>query len=222
MISSEGPRMIIRAEDLSPGQVRSLFEEAIAPRPLAIVSTTGAYGVPHLYVLEWYSSACPFPPMPYFTIDPADGGGRGQELLDQLGASGDFVLNGVDESLASALPVIQGPREPHASEFSRAGLTAVPSSRVRALRVRESPTHMECHVLDIFQTGNCWTVLGGALEFHLREDIHQNGKIKQSAHRAIGRVGHGLHCRCSNPHVLQPSLSTTEHGLPSDAEGGPG
>lgn len=207
---------ILKADDLSPGQLHTIFQEAIAPRPLAIVSSTGAAGVTQLYATEWYSSACSYPPMQYFAVDPDAAEGRGGELLEHLRTNRELVLNGVDEALAPALAVIEGPRDAAASDLKRAGLTALPSVAVGAPRIKESPTHLECRVLDIFPTGNRFVVLATVLAFHVRDDLYmEGGKIAQEAYRAVGKIGPTDYCRSSQLYLMTPGLPITEDGVPA-------
>ncbi|MQA81828.1 MAG: hypothetical protein GEV10_25720 [Streptosporangiales bacterium] len=207
---------VLRPDDMSAKQLDALFRQAIGPRPLAIVSTTGRFGITHLYVTEWYSSACSYPPTQYFSIDPEAEEWRGGELLDHLRANRDFVLNGVDEALAPALAIIEGPRDPDSSALQRARLTAIPSTQVGSPRVKESPTQLECRVLDIFSVGNRYVVIGAVVAFHVREDLfdEHGGKIEQTAYRAVGRIGLDEHIRCSELYLMSPSLPITADGMP--------
>jgi flavin reductase (DIM6/NTAB) family NADH-FMN oxidoreductase RutF len=207
---------VLRVDEMSAEDIDVVFRETIAPRPVAIVSTTGRFGVTDLYVTEWYSSACSYPPIQYFAVDPEAGDGRGGELLDYLRANRDFVLNGVDEALAPALAIIEGPRDPHNSSLQRARLTAIPSTQVGSPRVKESPTQLECRVLDVFPVGNRFVVMGAVLAIHVREDLFDEagGKIEQTAYRAVGRVGDEEHNRCSELYLMTPSLPITADGLP--------
>jgi flavin reductase (DIM6/NTAB) family NADH-FMN oxidoreductase RutF len=177
--------VILLPEQLSPAGWQAVFAEAVAPRPLAIVSLPG----PDLHVVEWYSTACAYPPVQYFSVGPWDE--RGEELLASIWEAGDFVLNGVDEPLAGRLPAL-------------AGVTREPSVSVRSPRIRESPAQMECRLLDVIPCGDGRLVAGEVLAFHVRDDLYHDDRIDARAYRAVGRVGSGGSCTTAEPYVMEP------------------
>ena len=70
---------------------------------------------------------------------PADRLGVHKDTVRNLEATGDFVVNVVDDALAERMNLTSGDYPPAVDEFVLAGLTAAPSTTVRAPRVREAP-----------------------------------------------------------------------------------
>jgi flavin reductase (DIM6/NTAB) family NADH-FMN oxidoreductase RutF len=185
----------------SAEQLEQLFDAAIAPRPIGLISTLGAAGRPFLHPVSWYSTAAVNPPVQYFAVMEQDGA-RGALLLDQLREQREFVINSVDETVARALPAIVA----DGADLLTAGLSARPSVKVAPYRIAESPAQMECRVLDIvpLADGASHVVFGGVAHFHVREDLEENGRIDQRRFVAVGKLAEDVYCRCRELYRMRP------------------
>jgi flavin reductase (DIM6/NTAB) family NADH-FMN oxidoreductase RutF len=109
-----------------------------------------------------------------------------------LEATGDFVVNVVDDALAERMNLTSGEYPPEVDEFVLAGLMAVPSTKVRAPRVREAPINLECRVAQILRVGRGphSLVLGEILYFHFRDDLYDpgTGRIDMRRLKPVGRL----------------------------------
>ncbi len=190
---------------LTSDDLARIFDHAIGPRPVALVSTIGDEGRPYLFPISWYSSACSFPPVQYFAVTDEDSG-RGALLLGHVRERREFVLNAVDDTLLPALSALPADATPYASDFFPAGVRALPSVKVAAFRVAESPAQMECRVLDIVPVGDGagHLVFGGVAHFHVRDDLHDNHRIDQGAYGAVGKLANNRYCRCRSPYRMRP------------------
>jgi flavin reductase (DIM6/NTAB) family NADH-FMN oxidoreductase RutF len=186
--------LAVDPDDCSAEQLQHILDHAVAPRPIALVSTIGEAGAPYLHAISWYSSACVNPPGQYFAVTEQDGG-RGRRLLEQVLRHGEFVLNSVDERIARTLGSLT--RGDQAGTFHDAGLHATASVKVVPYRVAESPAQMECRLLDVVPVagGASHLVLGAVVALHVREDLHEEGRIDQRAYGAIGKMPDDLYCR---------------------------
>jgi flavin reductase (DIM6/NTAB) family NADH-FMN oxidoreductase RutF len=191
-------------DDCSPAQLQQILDGAIAPRPIALVSTTGEVGRPYLHAISWYSTAAVNPPVQYFAVTEQDGE-RGRRLLEHLLRHREFVLNAVDERIARTLGALTGSDE-DAGTFLAAGLHAAPSVKVVPYRVAESPAQMECRLLDVMPLadGASHLVFGAVMQFHVRGDLHDNGRIDQRAYGAIGKMPEDVYCRTSSLYRMRP------------------
>lgn len=183
--------------ELDAAQLAQIFDEAVAPRPLALVSTLGPAGRPFLHPISWYSSAAVNPPVQYFAVEE---GGR---VLEQLLGHREFVLNAVDDRVARALPALADAGD---GDFLAAGLGAAPSVKVAPYRVAESPAQLECRLLDVLPVagGAARLVLGAVVQFHVREELQENGRIDQRRYGPIGKLAGDAYCRCSELYRMRP------------------
>ena len=56
------------------------------------------------------------------------------------------------------------------NELEQAGLTPVPSLRVKPPRIGESPVAMECELLQIVELGDTSLILGRVVAMHIHDD----------------------------------------------------
>ena len=182
---------------MPPPAVYKLLIGCIVPRPIAWVSTASADGAHNLAPFSFFMGVCNDPPTLPFSVGPrADGAapaGAGlKDTVRNLEATGDFVVNVVDDALAERMNLTSGDYPPEVDEFVLAGLTAVPSTKVRAPRVREAPINLECRVAQILRVGRGphSLVLGEILYFHFRDDLYDpgTGRIDMRRLKPVGRL----------------------------------
>jgi flavin reductase (DIM6/NTAB) family NADH-FMN oxidoreductase RutF len=177
--------------------VYKLLIGCIVPRPIAWVSTVSADGVPNLAPFSFFMGVCATPPTLAFSASPradaaAPAGTSLKDTVRNLEATGDFVVNVVDDALAAQMNLTSGDYPPEVDEFVLAGLTAASSATVRAPRVREAPISLECRVAQILRVGRAphSLVLGEILRFHFRDDLYDpgTGRIDMRRLQPVGRL----------------------------------
>jgi flavin reductase (DIM6/NTAB) family NADH-FMN oxidoreductase RutF len=182
---------------MPPTAVYKLLIGCIVPRPIAWVSTVSADGVPNVAPFSFFMGVCGDPPTLAFSVGPraeaaAPTGTSLKDTVRNLEATGDFVVNVVDDSLAERMNLTSGDYPPEVDEFVLAGLTAAPSTTVRAPRVREAPISLECRVAQILRVGRGphSLVLGEIFHFHLRDDLYDpgTGRIDMRRLHPVGRL----------------------------------
>lgn len=153
------------------GDMYHLMNAAIAPRPVAWVSTVDSEGTPNL---------APHSYTTIFATDPAMVGfvsvGR-KDSLNNAEATREFVLNIASISLIERLNTTAANFPPAEDEFDWAGLTHVTSDVVRPPRVGEAPVSFETRVRDIIPIGNCFLILGEVVRVHVAEAVWRDGRI---------------------------------------------
>jgi flavin reductase (DIM6/NTAB) family NADH-FMN oxidoreductase RutF len=180
---SDRPRITIRPDHIEPlgdvddarvfaaGEMYHLMNAAIAPRPVAWVSTIDSDGTPNL---------APHSYTTIFSTNPAVVGfvsvGR-KDSLNNAEATREFVLNIASLSLIEHLNTTAADFPPSEDEFDWAGLTHVPSDVVRPPRVGEAPVSFETKVRDIIPIGNCFLILGEVVRVHVATDVWSDGRI---------------------------------------------
>ncbi len=183
--------------------VYKLLIGCIVPRPIAWVSTVGADGVHNLAPFSFFMGVCSDPPTLAFSVgpraEPGSGVPRTKDTVRNIEATGEFVVNVVDDALAERMNLTSGEYPPDVDEFALAGLTAAPGVRVRAPRVREAPIAMECRVAQILSIGRGphSLVLGEILYFHLRDDVFNEGtgRVDIRQLKPVGRLAGEMYAR---------------------------
>jgi flavin reductase (DIM6/NTAB) family NADH-FMN oxidoreductase RutF len=186
---------------LSGNATYKLLIGCVVPRPIAWVSSVDAAGVRNVAPFSYFMAITDDPPTIAFSSAPRAAGlgtVRGKkDTLRNIEASGDFVVNVVDDALAERMNLTSGEYPPDVDEFALAGLAAAPSVKVRAPRVAEAPINMECRLVRTMPVGNKPTclVLGEIVYFHVRDGLYDPVSERIDLHRLhpVGRLAGNLY-----------------------------
>ncbi len=189
----------INPQNCEPRQIYKLMTGLIVPRPIALVSTMDRAGVSNLAPFSFFCGVGSNPPTLLFCTAlrtaVTEGNGRSdcrKDTLRNVEETGEFVVNVVDQDLASAANITAAEVGPEVDEFELAGLASLTSEVVRPRRVATSPAQMECRLLQVIYTG--WNagagvvVLGEILRFHVRDDLLEDFRVNAEQLRAVGRM----------------------------------
>lgn len=162
--------MLFEIDKVGAENAYKLLVSTVAPRPIAWVSTRDIDGSINAAPFSFFNAVSGQPPIICFGI-----GGRGPGDAKDTGniirRTGDFVVNLVDRANTEKMVVTAIDFAPEVDELKEAGLTPLPSTRVRAPRIAESPVSMECERLVIVEVGvDRAVVMGKVLAMHIRDD----------------------------------------------------
>jgi flavin reductase (DIM6/NTAB) family NADH-FMN oxidoreductase RutF len=141
---------------LDPGTLdrrarNGLINGLVAPRPIAWVSSLAADGSRNLAPFSFFG-AFSFDP-PTIGLGPGSRQGVNKDSLRNIKATGEFVVNLVDRSLAEVANACSGEWGPEVDEWGVAGVTPVASETVAPMRVAEAPAALECRVFRVLELG---------------------------------------------------------------------
>lgn len=129
----------------------------------------------------------------------ADRESGGKDTVRNAEASGEFVVNVVDDEHAEAMNVSSGEYAPDVDEFSIARLASAPGVRVKAPRVATAPISLECRVSQIVRVGRGphSVVFGEIVYMHVRDALYDaaTGRIDVAALRPVGRLAGHMYSR---------------------------
>ena len=169
----------------------------VVPRPIAWVSTVDAAGVRNLAPFSFFMGVCGEPPTIAFSSGPRAGGRK--DTVRNVEASGEFVVNVVDDVHAEAMNATSGEYPPEVDEFTVASLAAAPGVRVAAPRVAGAPISLECRLVQIVRIGRGphSVVFGEIVYLHVRDDLYDTatGRIDVAALRPVGRLAGHMYSR---------------------------
>ena len=169
----------------------------VVPRPIAWVSTADAAGVRNLAPFSFFMGVCGDPPTIAFSGGPRED--HRKDTVRNAEASGEFVVNVVDDEHAEAMNVSSGEYAPDVDEFTIAGLASAPGVRVKAPRVATAPISLECRVSQIVRVGHGphSVVFGEIVYMHVRDALYEEttGRIDVAALRPVGRLAGHMYSR---------------------------
>ncbi len=194
--------MLFDFTKIPPPQCYKLLVSTVTPRPIAWVVSMDTKG---------RINAAPFSFFNAFAGDPpVIGIGIGSHHLSapkdtraNIRETGQFVVNLVSEENAEAMNITAIEFEPGVNEMEKAGLTTIPSLRVKPPRIAESPVSMECELMQIVDLGtDNGLVLGRVVAMHVRDDAVIDAAkyyIDTPKLKLIGRMhGSGWYTRTSD------------------------
>jgi flavin reductase (DIM6/NTAB) family NADH-FMN oxidoreductase RutF len=176
---------------------------SIVPRPIAWVSTVDGEGQHNLAPFSFFSAVCANPPSLLFCPGIRGTDGSTKDTLNNVRATGEFVVNIVSEPLAEAMNLTAGEYPSEVDEFALAHLTPAPSVKVRAPRVAESLIQYECTLIQIVevgdQPGGGSVVIGRIVYVHIRDEVMLGtDKIDVAKLQPIGRLAGNSYTRVND------------------------
>jgi flavin reductase (DIM6/NTAB) family NADH-FMN oxidoreductase RutF len=142
----------INPADLKPHEFYRLLNSAVAPRPIAFVSTVSADGHVNLAPYSFFNVFGFNPPILVFSPSRNRHGHKKHTLLN-VEEVPEVVINMVSHAMVEQTSLASAEFDRHVSEFTKAGFTEAPSERVRPPRVAESPVSFECVVRQLLPVG---------------------------------------------------------------------
>ncbi len=199
--------MIIDPQAHTPRDIYKVMVGAIVPRPIAFVSTISPDGIRNLAPFSFFTGISANPPVICFSPMIRGSDGSRKDTLNNIEATGEFVVNVVSEDFAEKMNACSGEYPPEVDEFELSGLTPAPSDLVRPPRVLESRIQMECRLIQVVHVSpkplGGSIVLGEVLRFHVDDAIVANFAIDPDKLRPIGRMGGPTYTRTSDRFAME-------------------
>ncbi len=207
---------------LSVGEVHGLLVGAIGPRPVALASTIDALGRPNLSPFSFFNCFGANPPLLIFSPARRGRDNTTKHSYHNVKAVPEVVINVVTHAMVQQVSVASGEYPEGVNEFERSGLTAVPSTKVKPFRVKESPVQFECVVKQVIETGTGGgagnLVLCEVVMIHVNEEVLDlNGKIDQRRIDLVGRMGGHFYVRAHGDALFELAQPNTNIGVGVDA-----
>ncbi len=206
--------------EISPNQLQSILQSAVAPRPIAFASTVDLDGNPNLSPFSFYNVFSTVPPILIFSPARRMRDNTIKHTLINCEATKEVVINVVNYDIVQQMSLSSSEFGDGVNEFLKAGLTPIPSEIVKPFRVLESPIQMECKVNQIISLGD----QGGAgnlvicevVKIHIHENIlDDEGKIDQKKIDLVARMGNNWYSR-SNMGLFEVEKPLTTLGIGVD------
>lgn len=186
------PGMEWSPADRSPAAHYHFLTSAVAPRPIAWVTTVGADGTVNCAPFSYFQAVCSDPPMVMLSLSDRPGGGP-KDTLGNIQATGEFVVHVAPAGEAERVVQTAAPYPTGTSEVEAAGLETVPSSVVRPPRLAASPVAMECRLVETRRFGErlpVTVVFGEVVRFHALDAVlDDRGNVRPGAVAFLARLG---------------------------------
>ena len=204
------PATLDRPLEVAPGDWAArefylLMTALVIPRPIGWISTLSGSGVRNVA------------PYSYFNLmgsDPfyvAFGSTGVKDSLSNLREVPEFVANIVTMHLLEKMNFTSTDFPREEDEYGWAGLTPVPSAKVRPPRVAEAKAHLECELVQVVSDRNTHIVLGRVVHAHVDPSVWKDGRVDPRLLDPVCRLsGSGYAALGELFNVQRPSWSTVE------------
>jgi flavin reductase (DIM6/NTAB) family NADH-FMN oxidoreductase RutF len=167
------------------------FKAIVAPRPVGWISAVSNAGEVNLAPYSFFNALQSNPDLVMFSSDGM------KDAISFIEETGEFVCSLATYDLRDRMNLTSAPLPRGTSEFVHAGLTMAPSVLVKPPRVAESPTALECKLLQIVspnqlsgESSGCHVVIGQVVGVHIDDRFVENGRLNTAAMRPIARMGY--------------------------------
>ena len=188
----------LNPSDMVSSAVYKVITGCVVPRPIGFVSTVSIDGIYNAAPFSFFNAISHIPPMVCISISPIYRTKSKKDTLQNILDTGEFVVNIVNRQLAAAQDFCSNEYPPEFDELTASGLTAAPSSMVKAPRIHESPANFECKLYTATPLPDSpyTLVIGKVVNMHVRGDLLlPDGRISSPKLDAIGRMAGSLYTR---------------------------
>ena len=211
----------IQPKDLSTPELQALLQGAVAPRPIAFVSSINGAGEVNLSPFSFFNLFSANPPILVFSPSRRVRDKSTKHTLENVLAVPEVVIHVVGHSLVEQMSLASTEYGKGVNEFVKAGLTEVSSNLVAPPRVKEAPLAFECRVNQVISLGE----EGGAgnlvicevLQIHLDERIlDASGAIAPLKLDPVARLGGNWYTKITAESLFQIPKPLTTLGIGVD------
>ncbi len=184
-----------------PGQHRSAglphdpFKAIVAPRPIGWLSTLSADGAGNLAPYSFFNAVASNPPVLVFGAG-CRGDGTPKDSQVNIEDTGEFVHNVVTAAQREVMNETSISLPHGESELIHAGIEGLASVKVRPLRVKGAPIHLECRYLQTVElpcsspTERNWAIFGEVVGVHIDESVLVDGRVDVTRFEPVARLGY--------------------------------
>jgi flavin reductase (DIM6/NTAB) family NADH-FMN oxidoreductase RutF len=206
--------MIFEVEKLETKQVYNLLIGLVAPRPIALVTSSNEQGQLNAAPFSAYNYLCTDPPVVGLGVTDRPGSDFvPKDTARNIRRGGEFVVNVVTEDLAKAMNVCATDFPAEINELEMAGLETVPSTIVKVPRIRQAHAALECVEHATIEIGRSRIILGRVVAMFVEDQfIDPKGPyIKAEELHAIGRMnGLGSYVKTRDAFLTMPRIPYAE------------
>lgn len=164
---------------------------SIIPRPIAFVTSMSKEGILNGAPFSYFSIVSANPPMISLSIQRKEGNQK--DTARNILATKEFVVHIVDDTNVEKVNKTAAILPPEQSEIELANLTPITSKKLSIPGVKEAKVRMECILENSLQLGgnetpSCDLIIGRIVQYHIDEDIYEQGRIDPIGLSAISRL----------------------------------
>jgi len=191
--------------------IYNLLIGLVAPRPIALVTSTNEEGRLNAAPFSSYNYLCTDPPVVGMGVMNKPGEHYvPKDTARNIRRTGEFVVNVVTEDLLKQMNVCATDFPEEVDELQMAGLTTAASTMVKVPRIAQAHAALECREHATIEIGRSRIILGRVVGIYVEDRfIDPAGPyVRAEELHAIGRMnGLGSYVRTRDAFVTVPRIS---------------
>ncbi len=214
--------MQLNLKYLSPADVQTYLQHAVAPRPICFASTIDKDGNVNLSPFSFFNLFSSNPPIVIFSPSRRVRDNSTKHTLQNVLEVPEVVINMVDYDMVQQMSLASCEFAKNENEFIKAGFTQQVASFVKPPMVKESKVKLECKVLEVkalgTQGGAGNLVICEVLAMHIDDSIvDTENRIDQTKFNLVARLGGDWYCKISNENLFKVAKPNIKIGIGIDA-----
>ncbi|KAJ7703116.1 hypothetical protein B0H17DRAFT_1041800 [Mycena rosella] len=190
------PRKSFDFTQLGSSDAYKILTSAIIPRPIALVSSLSADGVPNLAPFSYFSMVGHIPPLVSVSFSLSQK--RSKHTRENISATKEFTVNIISESFVEAANCTAAEAPASVDEWLLSGLTPYPSTLVKPASVMQAAVTLECELYFLKDLSppnseliTTTLVLGLIKQAHIHESVlaDDGASVDPRKLRPIARLG---------------------------------
>jgi len=213
--------LTLNPKELPIPVLQGYLVSAIAPRPVAFVSTVDKNGNINLSPFSFFNAFSSNPPVLVFSPARSGRTNSTKHTHDNVLEVPEAVINVVTFDMVhqTSLSSTEYPKE--VNEFTKSGFTMLPSEKIKPPRVKESPVQIECKVTEVIELGKNPgagnLVICEVLLIHISESaLNEKRFIDQNKMDLVGRLGGNWYVRASGSSLFEVPKPTSHLNIGVD------
>lgn len=211
----------IDPKKISTPEMFGWLTSAIAPRPIALVSSIDQEGKVNLSPFSFFNVFSADPPILIFSPSRRVRDNTIKHTLENVLEVKEVVISVVNYDIVQQMSLSSTEYDKGVNEFVKAGFTEVKSDLVKVPRVGESPISFECKVNEIIHLGENGgagnLVICEVLMMHVNESIlNESGRIDQAKLDLVARLGANFYSRTNETSLFEVEKPISNMGIGID------
>jgi flavin reductase (DIM6/NTAB) family NADH-FMN oxidoreductase RutF len=181
----------VATADLAARAVYALLTSLVVPRPIAWVSTLSGDGERNLAPHSYFNLVSSEPPVVHVTSSQRRG--RLKDTARNIAETGEFVVNVASREQVELANHTSAEWPPDEDEWTRAGVTGLPSRLIAPERVAGAPAALECRLVQTLTIGKGTMFFGEVVWFHADARVMDGHRVNARALDPVARLGGPLY-----------------------------
>ncbi len=184
--------MEFNPDTLEASAIYKLLTGSIIPRPIGWISTIDEKGINNLAPFSYFNMIGDDPPHVMFSTRRDNN--TNKDTLNNVLNTKQFVVNMVTEELVEQMNATAQMVPSEVDEFQLVGVTPTPSTKIKPMRVQESPIQFECELVHHYflknhKQGGACIMIGRIVMMHFDEKVMlDNYKINMETYKPVSRL----------------------------------